>query len=141
MYVCMYACMYVCSVSLAAPISLNTAQVPSSIPGVVADQLFVVGPGFPSRQAASTTPQGRPAPIVVPSFVSTFAMPIPALASSLAHSLRSVLLAAPISLNAAQVPSSIPGGYGSTVCCWPRILADSGKIGVSDRLRQVCGSV
>ena len=47
--------------------------------------------------------------IVVPSFVSTFATPIPALTSSSARSLSSVSLAAPISLNAALVPSAIPG--------------------------------
>ena len=70
---------------------------------------MAAGTGFSSGQAASATPQGRPAPIVVPSFISTFATPIPALASSSARSLSSVSLAAPISLNAAQVPSAIPG--------------------------------
>ena len=88
------------------PISVGSIAIPASSTslGSLTSSLLAAGTGFPSGQAASATPQGRPAPIVVPSFVSTFAMPIPALAASSAHSLSSVSLAAPISLNAAKFP-------------------------------------
>ena len=92
-------------------ISASSVALPASSTslGSLTSSFLAAGTGFPSGQAASASPQGRPAPIVVPSFVSTFATPIPALASSSARSLSSVSLATPISLTAAQVPSSISG--------------------------------
>ena len=99
------------------PISVGSIAIPASSTslGSLTSSLLAAGTGFPSGQAASATPQGRPAPIVVPSFVSTFAIPIPALALSSARSLSSVSLAALISLNAAQVPSAT---------CIPGVVAD-----------------
>ena len=92
-------------------ISASAVPLPASSTslGSLTSSFLAAGTGFPSGQAASASPQGRPAPIVVPSFVSTFATPIPALASSSARSLSSVSLTTPISLTAAQVPSSISG--------------------------------
>ncbi|KAJ7371565.1 Cadherin-like and PC-esterase [Desmophyllum pertusum] len=78
---------------LTQPISVSAASspVPSSGPlsaaigsqdslGSAANSFLASGVGFPPGQAGISASQGRPIPFVVPSFMSTFATPLPAIA-------------------------------------------------------------
>ena len=62
----------------------------------MASSFLAAGTGFQSSRTSSSS-QGRNASVVVPSFVSTFNAPVPALASSAAHAFSGV---------AASLPSS-----------------------------------
>ena len=113
----------------------GSIAIPASITslGSLTSSLLAAGTSFPSGQAASVTPQDRPAPIVVPSFVSTFA-----------YTCARFVIGAFLEQRFAHCsdftqcrPSSQFYYWrcsGSTLCCWPKILADSSNIGVSDCL-------
>ena len=83
------------------PSSLSSGQLDAQVSALAAS-----GVGFPpvSAVAASATAQGRPN-FVVPSFVSTFASPIPALATS---SSNSAIGTASLALGGVSLPAQSP---------------------------------
>ena len=83
--------------AIAGPASCSGVSSSSVSLGGLASTFLAAGTGFQSPIASSST-AGRPIPLVVPTFVSTFNAPVPAIVSSSGHALSGV---------PAQLPSSI----------------------------------
>ena len=75
--------------AIAGPASCSGVTSPSSSLGNLASSFLAAGTGFQPSSSSSLTP-GRPIPLVVPTFVSTFNAPVPAIVSSSGQALSGV---------------------------------------------------
>ena len=75
--------------AIAGPASCSGVTSPSSSLGSLASSFLAAGTGFQPSSSSSSTP-GRPIPLVVPTFVSTFNAPVPAIVSSSGQALSGV---------------------------------------------------
>ena len=75
--------------AIAAPASCSGVTSPPSSLGSLASSFLAAGTGFQPSSSSSSTP-GRPIPFVVPTFVSTFNAPVPAIVSSSGQALSGV---------------------------------------------------
>ena len=83
--------------AIVGPASCSGASSSSASLGGLASTFLATGTGFqPSNSSSSTS--GRPIPLIVLPFVSTFTAPVPAIVSSSGHALSSI---------SAQLPPSI----------------------------------
>ena len=67
--------------AIAVPAPCSGVTLPSSSLGSLASSFLAAGTGFQPSSSSLSTP-GRPIPLVVPTFVSTFNAPVPAIVSS-----------------------------------------------------------
>ena len=104
--------------AIVGPASCSGASSSSASLGGLASTFLATGTGFqPSNSSSSTS--GRPIPLVVVPFVSTFTAPVPAIVSSSGHALSSV-------------SAQLPPPYGSAVRCGPKLFSRSCQAGSAD---------
>jgi len=97
--------------AIAGPASCSGASSSSASLGGLASTFLAAGTGCqPSISSPSTS--GRPIPLVVPTFVSTFTAPVPAIVSSSGHALSGVSAQLPSIVNSlAEQPFVVGPGF------------------------------
>ena len=120
--------------AIAGPISCPGTSSSSASLGGLASTFFAAGTGFqPSLPSSSTS--GRLTPLVVPTFVSTFNAPVPAIVSSSGQALSGVS-AQFTAIHCTAVYRELVGG--SAVRRGPGLLSRSCQARYANQWRKIC---